>query len=135
MDKGEIIMIVKITNEHPKFYQYMGKFFGSRLIERQINDRIYDDNGKVWYIYLEEEKVVAFVSISKNVIKNIYAVKEQYLEEILQEIKKENVITYSIVPKCYKKLYQESGFDVSKNQDYKNFVIIYMETGITPLID
>lgn len=128
-------MIVKITNEHPKFYQYMGKFFGSRLIERQINDRIYDDNGKVWYICLEEEKVVAFVSISKNVIKNIYAVKEQYLEEILKKIKEENVITYSIVPKCYRKLYEESGFDVSKNQDYKNFVIIYMETGITPLID
>ena len=128
-------MVVKITNEHPKFYQYMGKFFGSRTIERKINERIYDYNGKVWYICIEDGKVMSFVSVSKNIIKNIYAVKEQYLEEILKKIKKENIITYSIVPKCYKNLYQESGFEVSKNQDYKNFVIIYMETGITPLID
>ena len=52
-------MVVKITNEHPKFYQYMGKFFGSRTIERQINDRIYDDNGKVWYICIEDGKVMS----------------------------------------------------------------------------
>ncbi len=128
-------MIIKITNEHPKFYQYMGKFFGSRLIERQINDRIYDDNGKTWYIYVENEKVMAFISVNKNVIKNIYAMKEEYLEEILRKIKNENVITYSIVPRCYKSLYEKCGFVVSKNEDYKNFVIIYMETEVALLID
>ena len=52
-------MIIKITNKDEKFYQYMGKFFGSRLVERQTNDRIYDDNNKEWYIYIEEEKVMA----------------------------------------------------------------------------
>ena len=43
-------MIVKLKNTDEKFYQYMGKFFGSRLVERQTNDRIYDDASKVWYI-------------------------------------------------------------------------------------
>ena len=40
-------MILKLTNKDEKFYEYMGKFFGSRLVQRQTNDRIYDDPDKV----------------------------------------------------------------------------------------
>lgn len=120
-------MVIKMTNKEEKFYQYMGKFFGSRLIEKQTNDRIYDDDSKEWYIYLEEERAMAFVSISKNIIKNVYTTKERYLEEILKKIKKENNITYSIVTNCYKEIYERCGFKVGKEQDYKNFVTIYME--------
>lgn len=120
-------MVVKITNRDEKFYQYMGKIFGSRLIEKQTNDRIYDDDSKEWYIYVEEEKVMAFVSVSKNMIKNVYTTKEKYLEEILEEIKKENNITYSIVTNYYKEIYEKCGFKVSQNQEYKNFVTIYTE--------
>lgn len=125
--KGENNMVIKMTNKEEKFYQYMGKFFGSRLIEKQTNDRIYDDDSKEWYIYLEEERAMAFVSISKNIIKNVYTTKERYLEEILKKIKKENNITYSIVTNCYKEIYERCGFKVGKEQDYKNFVTIYME--------
>lgn len=125
--KGENNMVIKITNKEEKFYQYMGKFFGSRLIEKQTNDRIYDDDSKEWYIYLQEERVVAFVSVSKNIIKNVYTTKEKYLEEILNKIKKENNITYSIVTNYYIDIYKRCGFKVSKTQDYKNFVTIYME--------
>ncbi len=120
-------MVVKITNKDEKFYQYMGKIFGSRLIEKQTNDRIYDDDSKEWYIYIEEERAMAFVSISKNIIKNVYTTKEKYLEEILEEIKKENNITYSIVTSYYKEIYEKCGFKVSQNQEYKNFVTIYTE--------
>ncbi len=120
-------MIIKMTNKEEKFYQYMGKIFGSRLIERQTNDRIYDDDNKEWYIYLEEEKVMAFVSINKDVIKNIYTTKEKYLEEILKEIKKEKKIAYSIVTNCYAELYQKCGFKINQNQEYKNFIAIYTE--------
>lgn len=120
-------MIIKITNKEEKFYQYMGKFFGSRLVEKQTNDRIYDDDSKVWYISLKEDRVMAFVSVSKNIIKNIYTTKEEYLEEILTAIKKENNITFSIVTNYYKEIYEKCGFKVSKNQDYKNFVTIYMK--------
>ena len=116
-----------VTNKEEKFYQYMGRFFGSRLIEKQTNDRIYDDDNKQWYIYLEEEKVMAFVSITKNVIKNVYAMKEKYLEEVLKKVKKENDITYSIVTNYYKEVYEKCGFQISKNQEYKNFVIIYLD--------
>ncbi|WP_289181741.1 hypothetical protein, partial [Helicobacter japonicus] len=54
-------MVKKMTNKDEKFYQYMGKFFGSRLIEKQTNDRIYDDDSKEWYICAEEGRVMAFV--------------------------------------------------------------------------
>ena len=120
-------MIIKMTNKEEKFYQYMGKFFGSRLIEKQTNDRIYDDDSKEWYLYLKEERVMAFVSVSKNAIKNIYATREEYLEEILKEIKKKNSITYSIVTNNYAEVYKKCGFKMNKNQEYKNFVTIYME--------
>ena len=120
-------MIIKMTNKDEKFYEYMGRLFGSRLVEKQTNDRIYDDDSKEWYIYLEEDKVVAFVSISKNVLKNIYTTKEKYLEEILNQIKEENHITYSIITKSYAEIYEKCGFKISKNQDYKNFVLVYTE--------
>ena len=81
-------MIVKLKNDNEKFYQYMGKFFGSRLVEKQTNDRIYDDSDKEWYIYLEGKKAVAFVSIQKNTIKNIYTTKQEYLEKLLDRMKR-----------------------------------------------
>ena len=120
-------MIKKITNKDEKFYQYMGKFFGSRLVERQTNDRIYDDASKVWYIYLEGKKAVAFVSIQNNTIKNVYTTKEEYLEKILDRIKRENKITNSIVTNTYKDIYERCGFLLESNTNYKNFVTICMK--------
>lgn len=119
-------MIIKMTNKDEKFYNYMGKFFGSRLVQNQTNDRIYDDDNKEWYIYLEEDTAKAFVSVNKNIIKNVYTTKEKYLEEILNKIKKENNITYSIVTNCYLDTYEKCGFKVWKENSYKNFVTICM---------
>ena len=118
-----------MTNQNKEFYKYMGKIFGSRSIEKQINDRIYDDNDKQWYIAREGEEVIAFVSIIKNVIKNIYSTNDKALEEILKKIKKENKITYSTVTKKYVDIYIKCGFEVSNGAEYKNFVVIYMNDG------
>lgn len=128
-------MIVKMINKEEKFYQYMGKYFGSRLLEKQTSDRIYDDDSKEWYIYLENGKVMAFASINGNVIKNVYTTKEKYLEEILKEIKKDIEVTYSIVTNYYRDIYEKCGFKVSKNQEYKNFVTIYVEKEPKMILD
>lgn len=120
-------MIIKINNKQQNFYQYMGKIFGSRLLESETNDRIYDDDNKEWYVYIEDEKVRAFVSISKNVIKNIYSIREIYLEELLNRIKKENTIEKSIVPNKYLKIYKRCDFQIDENKNYKNFVKIFLE--------
>lgn len=116
-------MIVKMNNKSEKFYEYMGKIFGSRLIQNQTNDRIYDDDSKIWYLYIEDEKVVAFVSVSNNVIKNVYGVKEKYLKELLKEVRKENKTKDSTVTMLYEDIYIEAGYKVVKDV-YKNFVII-----------
>lgn len=123
----ERIMIVKMTNKDEKFYEYMGKFFGSRIVQRQTNDRMYDDDDKQWYLYLEDEKVKAFVAVSKNVIKNVYGTKDEYLEEILKKVKEEVKITCSTVTNCYADVYEKCGFQVSKSQVYKNFITIYSQ--------
>ena len=120
-------MILKLTNKDKNFYEYMGKFFGSRLVQRQTNDRIFDDPDKVWYIYKEGNKIVAFVSIQKSTIKNIYSTKEEYLEKLLERIKKENKITNSIVTNSYKNLYERCGFFINNNSNLKNFVTICTE--------
>ena len=117
-------MIIKINNKDEKFYQYMGKFFGSRLVERQTNDRIYDDEKKEWYIYIEENAVVAFASIQNNILKNLYCYKEKYLEEILNHIKKQQKICSSIVTRRYIEIYEKCEFKINDSIGYKNFVTI-----------
>ena len=116
-------MIAKMTNKDENFYKYMGKIFGSRLIQNQTNDRIYDDNNKVWYLGIEEDAVVAFVSVSNDIIKNIYGTKDEAVEEILKKVKKENKIKDSTVTMLYEDLYKKVGFKVVKDI-YKNFVVI-----------
>ncbi len=117
-------MIIKTNNKDEKFYQYMGKFFGSRLVEKQINDRIYDDDKKDWYLYLENDAVVAFASIQNKTIKNVYCYKDEYLEEIFKLIKNEEQINSSILTKRYIDIYLRSGFEVLDDKSYKNFVTI-----------
>lgn len=118
-------MVEKMNNKMEGFYECMGKIFGSRIVQRQINDRIYDDNDKEWYIYKEDERVVACVSVLKDVIKNVYTVKDNYLEKILKEIRKEIKIKESVVPNVYAELYEKAGFKINKTDSMKNFVIIY----------
>lgn len=118
-------MIVKMNNKEENFYHYMGKMFGSRIVQRQTNDRIYDDNEKEWYLYIEEDRVVAFVSVAGNTMKNVYTIRDCYLIELLTEIRKENKIKESIVPNIYKPLYKEAGFTIDPMNSLKNFIMIY----------
>ena len=118
-------MIKKMTNKNENFYNYMGEFFGSRSIEKELSDRIYDDDEKEWYLYIKEEKVRAFVSVNKSVIKNVYATEDKYLKKVLEEVKKKEKIRESIVSKKYTETYQKSGYTIDLAQCYKNFVVIH----------
>jgi len=117
-------MVIKLDNKAKEFYGYMGRFFGSRVVEKQMNDRMYDDDGKEWYIFVDEGTAKAFVSIQKETIKNVYTTKEEYLKEILIQIKQERPIGISIVPKIYENIYSECGLEVSIGEQYKNFVVV-----------
>lgn len=120
-------MVVKMNNKQEKFYSYMGRMFGSRIVQRQTNDRIYDDSDKEWYLNIEDDRVVAFVSLSNNTIKNVYTIKDSYLSEILKILKKEVKINESIVPNLYKNLYTKAGYSINDMNTLKNFISIYEE--------
>lgn len=120
-------MVVKMNNKQEKFYSYMGRMFGSRIVQRQTNDRIYDDSDKEWYLNIKDDRVVAFVSLSNNTIKNVYTIKDSYLTEILKKIKKEVKINESIVPNVYKNLYTKAGYSINNMNSLKNFISIYEE--------
>lgn len=102
-------------------------FFGSRIVQTETNDRIYDDNNKIWYIYIHNETPVAFVSLLNNTIKNVYSITPEYLGKLLLEIKSEIDISCSIVTKIYKDTYIACGFNVIDSDNYKNFVTIRSE--------
>lgn len=118
-------MIVKMTNKDEDFYAYMGKFFGSRIVQTETKDRIYDDNNKIWYIYIgKNEKACAFVSICNDVIKNIYSTNNTYLQELILEIKKDFVIKDSIVTNIYENVYLNCGLKTIVLDNYKHFIMI-----------
>ncbi len=117
-------MILKMNNKSENFYSVMGKFFGSRIVEHKTNDRIYDDNNKEWYIYFDNDIPVAFVSISSEVIKNIYSINDEFLTELLTYVRKETKVKNSIVTNAYSDIYNSCGFTCSNDYGYKNFVTI-----------
>lgn len=116
-------MIIKLTNKNNNFYEYMGKFFGSRIVQKETNDRIYDDPDKTWYIYLKDNISLGFVSISQNTIKNIYAVNPDYITDLLNEVKKDILISPSVVTNLYTDIYESCNFTINTTC-YKNFVTI-----------
>ncbi len=118
-------MILKLTNKDSNFYNYMGKFFGSRIVQTETKDRIYDDNNKIWYIYVDNNnKPYGFISVCDDVIKNIYSSNESYLKELLKQLIKDINIAPSIVTKLYENLYEECGLKIDYLDNYKHFVMI-----------
>ncbi len=119
-------MILKINNKSDKFYNYLGKFFGSRIVEVATQDRIYDDNNKEWYIYLLNDNVTSFISVANEKIKNIYSINNDNLEELLNYVKDDISLRPSTVTNIYKDVYEKCKFNISY-ASYKNFVKIWSD--------
>lgn len=115
-----------MNNQDKDFYKYMGPVFGSRKVESETNDRIYDDDKKIWYLYANQKpkKVLSLVSVSTNVIKNVYTTDEKYLIELLKEVQQDISIKSSVVPIVYKDIYKESGLTVTEINGYKNYISV-----------
>lgn len=119
------MMIAKMINKDDDFYSYMGRFFGSRIVQTETKDRIYDDNNKIWYIYLDKnERACAFISVHNDVIKNVYSSNDNYLKELILEIKKDFVIKESIVTNIYQNVYLDCGLQIILLDNYKHFIMI-----------
>lgn len=117
-------MIIPITNESKNFYLHLGKIFGSREVQRVTNDRVYDDDDKVWYLYYDKGVPNTFVSVENNVIKSVWTENEKHLVEVLKEIRLQ--IRESIVTKHFTDCYLEAGYTITDNGS-KNFLKIVGE--------
>lgn len=111
---------MKIDRSNPDFYKVMGPVFGSRLIQRQTNDRFYDDPDKEWFIEQSGDHIDYVISVKDGVIKNIYLENGAKAVEALKAIYLD--VTSGIVPACYAGVYMEAGYLVSENS--ANFVTI-----------
>lgn len=54
------MQIVSMTNQDQRFYSIMGPFLARREIEKEIGYKIYDDDGKNWFVAIENSKVIGF---------------------------------------------------------------------------
>lgn len=108
--------LMKMTNKDAGFYGLLGSIFGSRKIEKEIQDRIYDDDEKIWYLLVEDSRVVALISLKKQVIKNMYAESPENLKRLLCELP---AVT-GIVPGRYRDVCMDVGYQVMDHS--KNFI-------------
>lgn len=96
-------MIKRMKNIDHGFYEYMGRIFGSRQVQRDTGDRFYDDDGKEWIIDVRNGNVMSVVSIKDSVIKNVYADDIFSLIDVLKSIHAE--VTGGTVPIAYQEAY------------------------------
>lgn len=113
-------MIKRMKNTDKEFYEYMGKIFGSRQVQRDTSDRFYDDDGKEWIINIDKNTVIAVVSAKDSVIKNVYAEDAFALIDVLKEIYPE--VSTGIVTSVYKEMYTAAGYEIIGEK--KNFLTI-----------
>lgn len=116
-------MIIPITNKSKNFYLHLGPVFGSREVQKITGDRFYDDDDKVWYVYFKQSKPIVFVSVSNDVIKNVWSENRDLLIKTLKEVNKKHSIKESVVPAIFKDEYAKADFTVLGN-GYKNFIKI-----------
>ena len=117
-----ILAVRKLNNKNKDFYVHLGSLFGSRLVEEITYDRIYDDADKNWYVYFEQDRPCAFVSVKDHKIKNVYAKKKRYLVPLLEEVINNEVIIPSVVTKTFEAEYKVAGFKTKERS--VNFVEI-----------
>jgi hypothetical protein len=55
--------IRRLTNVNPAFYPLLGPALSRREIVKEVGNPIWDEDGKVWYVYMIGRVVAGFVAI------------------------------------------------------------------------
>ncbi|WP_064615495.1 hypothetical protein [Streptobacillus moniliformis] len=107
-------MIKRIDNRHKDFYKLFGPIFGSRYIENKTKDRIYDDDFKNWVFFIRNKKIIAFLSMKNNQIKNAWHEPEceKELELLLKDVYHE--INGGIVSIIFSKSFEKTNYITEK---------------------
>lgn len=73
--------MVLMTNKEEGFYCYMGPFFGSRKVAKELGMPLWDDEDRTWIIAFENDKVIGFCSFVKHKSQNKATLKSGYVIE------------------------------------------------------
>jgi predicted acetyltransferase len=88
--------IVRRTNADKDFYVLLGPFLSNRQVEREIGYRIYDDEGKIWFIALDGYTVAGFCYVHEKAASqyhfgSCYVVNEYRRKGIFRNLLKEAI--------------------------------------------
>jgi len=67
-----MLEIVEMNSGNIDFYNYMGRVFGSRFIEKQVGLKIYDDANKQWVLALQDNVIIGFCSLQANTVSDCF---------------------------------------------------------------
>lgn len=85
-----------MSNDNPSFYRLIGPLMGSRIVEKEVGIRMYDDGGKYWYTAWDGDVFVGVASVRGCAVSDCY-VKPCYrnkgaLTAMLSSIVKDNAV-------------------------------------------
>lgn len=96
------INVYKTQDKH--FYSFMGKYFASREIAKELDNQIYNEENTTWFVHMDnEEEVRGFVSMERKkdhvYLDNFYVLKEHrgtdvgtdLLNYVLEDFKNETI--------------------------------------------
>lgn len=85
-----------MTNQDKNFYSYMGPFFGSRKVAKELGMPLWDDDN-IWIIAFNHDKVIGFCSFikhksqSKATLKSAYVLEEYRNKGVYDRLFKERL--------------------------------------------
>lgn len=57
------LRIITLTNTDPRFYPLLGPYLARRAIIQAVGGPLYDDDGKIWFVAVEDHNVAGFSAI------------------------------------------------------------------------
>jgi len=80
--------IRRMTNRDDVFYQLMGPYLARREVEKEIGFPIYDEDGKEWFVAIDDGAVVGFCYRFKGHIGSCYVVEERRRQGLFRQLLK-----------------------------------------------
>ena len=126
-----MITIYRSDCRDDEFYKFMGRFFASLDIAKELEQQIYDKKNTTWYIFTKKKNVKGFVSVcEKNThyfIDNLYVLPEyrnmnianQFISHIVNDFTDKPLKCIACNPLALR-IFNNHGFvEVGKNGKYK----------------
>lgn len=111
------MQVVRLNRANEDFYAQMGPVFGSRHIEKETNDRFYDDAGKQWYLITGR----GAASVMGVTIKNFWADSPEAAAALIDAMRVDAVEALcGVIPRRHRTVFEAAGFSCLEHR--RNFM-------------